>query len=369
MLPLAFDSHLDLSFNALGYGRDQTLTIAQLREREKDMTDHDRKMITVSLPEMRRSGFAVCLATLLARGTDQSVTSTCPPKTSLECGSYAVAHAVARGQLGYYELLETQGELRMIRDTADLAQHWQQWQNTDEQAQAKLPVGFILSMEGADPITKATEAEFWWELGLRTASLAHYGSGHYAFGTGTDGPLSGEGSELLKQFDRLGMILDMTHTNDTSWYQAYEQFQGRIFASHNNCRALVKTANNRQFTDEQIRLIIERKGVIGVAADNIMLFPQYEMRKTDRKHISLEHIADHVDHICQIAGNRDHVGIGSDLDGGYSARQCPHDLDTIADLRKLSAILEKRGFSATDVSAFLGENWMRFFSEALPKGG
>lgn len=368
MLPLAFDSHLDLSFNALGFDRDQTLTIAQLREREKNMTDFNRKLVTVSLPEMRRSGFAVCLATLLARGTDQTLPTTCPSKTALEHGSHAVAHAMARGQLGYYELLETQNELRMIRDAKTLTAHWQEWQSSSDPQQANLPVGYILSMEGADPITHPDQAEFWWNLGLRTASLAHYGPGHYAFGTGTDGPLSADGVALLKNFDALGMILDMTHTNDISWFEAYEKFQGRIFASHNNCRALVKTTNNRQFTDEQIRLIIERDGVIGVAADNIMLYPQYVMYQTDRKHISLAHIADHIDHICQIAGNRNHVAIGSDLDGGYSANQCPRDLDTIADLRNLSPILKDRGFSSNDIAAFLGENWMRFFTQALPSG-
>jgi membrane dipeptidase len=366
MLPLAFDAHLDLSFNALGFDRDQTLSIAELRERESAMPEWDRKLVTVSLPELRDAGFAVCLATVLARGTNKTPPVGCPLKTSIDHGNTAIAYSYAQGQLAYYKLLESQQQLRMIRDGAALSEHWRQWQSADEATRRKLPVGYILSMEGCDPIIHPEQAHQWWEQGLRTASLAHYGPGTYAYGTGQDGPLSDAGRTLLDIFAQLGMILDLTHTNDTSWFQVYDLFTGRIFASHNNCRALVPTANNRQFTDEQIRLIIQRQGVIGVAADNIMLFPQYEIGRTDRKHIGLEKIADHVEHICQIAGNRRHVAIGSDLDGGYSARQCPHDLDTIKDLRKLGPILRERGFDEADLEAFFGGNWLRFFKEALP---
>lgn len=368
MLPLAFDSHLDLSYNALGYDRDQTLPIAALRERERHMPEHDRQLVTVSLPEMRRSGFAVCLATLLARGTNQTPPEKCPLRTGLDHGNPAIAHAVARGQLAYYQLLESQSELRMIRDRQSLLEHWQTWLQADDVTQAKLPVGYILSMEGCDPITHPQQAVQWWELGLRTASLAHYGQGRHAMGTGpVDGPVTKQGFELLKIFDELGMVLDLTHTNDVAWHQAYDTFQGRIFASHNNCRALVDTPNKRQFTDEQIKLILQRDGVIGVAADSVMLYPGYIIGQTGRDDISLQRIADHVDHICQLAGNARHVGIGSDLDGGYSARQCPHDLDTIADLRKLGDIMQSRGYSQTDVEGFLGGNWLKYFSTALPQ--
>jgi membrane dipeptidase len=364
MRPLAFDSHLDLSFNALAYDRDQTLTIAELRAAEAAMPEWDRKLITVSLPELRKAGFAVCLATVLARGTAKLTHKSCPPKTALEHGYPTAAYAVARGQAAYYNKLEKQGQLRMIRDARTLKEHWNLWLASDEKKQLELPVGYILSMEGCDPMVTPDDAQEWWDLGLRTASLAHYGPSSYAHGTGPDGPLTEAGRRLIQEFNRLGMILDLTHTNDTSWYQAYDLFHGRIFASHNNCRALVP--GDRQFTDDQIRKMIARQGVIGVVCDAWMLYPQYEPGKTDRKNISLENLADHIDHICQLAGNRKHVAIGSDLDGGFSANQCPHDLDTIADLRKLSDILARRGFNDEDIKAFFGGNWLEFFSQALP---
>src|SRR5690606_29882610 len=104
MRPLAIDSHLDLSYNALSYDRDQTLTIAELRQREAAMTEHDRHLVTVSLPELRRANIAVCLATLLARAKPQDKFLKTPLRTGLDHGSQSIAHATACGQLGYYHL-------------------------------------------------------------------------------------------------------------------------------------------------------------------------------------------------------------------------------------------------------------------------
>jgi membrane dipeptidase len=72
----------------------------------------------------------------------------------------------------------------------------------------------------------------------------------------------------------------------------------------------------------------------------------------------LSDVADHIDHICQLAGNGIHVGLGSDLDGGFGREGSPHDVDTIADLPKLARILERRGYSSGDVAAIMYRNWV-----------
>jgi membrane dipeptidase len=158
--------------------------------------------------------------------------------------------------------------------------------------------------------------------------------------------------------EQLGVVLDLTHLADESFWEATDLFGGPVLASHNNCRSI--TPGGRQFTDEQIRLLIERDGVIGAALDAWMLVPDWPANSC----VTLEDVVRHVDHICQLAGNTRHVAIGSDLDGGFGTEQCPADLDTIADLLKLAPLLHQRGYTEEDVSGIFHGNWMRFFARA-----
>jgi len=248
----------------------------------------------------------------------------------------------------------------MIRTARELEEHWRTYSRDPQHA----PLGIILSMEGADPVVTPAQLDEWWMLGLRAIGPAHYGRGHYAYGTATDGPLGGRGVELLRRMRALGFILDATHLSDTSMAEALDVFDGPVLASHHNCRALVP--GDRQLTDEQIRRLVARGAVIGVALDAWMLYPGWERGKTSPQVVGLEAAADHIDRVCQLAGSARHSAIGSDLDGGYGTEQTPRDLDTIADLQKLSGILERRGYAAADVEAIFHGNWLRFFGQALP---
>jgi membrane dipeptidase len=355
------DGHLDLAWNALSWGRDITLDLDRLNRDEVGMIDHPaRGRATTTLPEMTRAGIAVCQATLLARAKPEVKRPEGHTRLSLDFANQEIASATARGQLTYYELLERRGVLRMIRTAADLSRHWEQWtaDNEDE------PIGFILAMEGADPIIEPSHAVEWWNLGLRSVNLAHYGKSRYAVGTGDDGPLTPEGIQLLKEFERLGMILDATHLCDTSFFQALDLFGGPVLASHNNCRALVP--DGRQFSDEQIRLLIEREAVIGAALDAWMLAPGWIKGKTTREVVRVDALADHIDHVCQLAGNSRHAAIGSDLDGGFGTEQTPLGMDRISDLQDLGAILARRGYSDTTINDIFHGNWLRYFLKNLP---
>jgi membrane dipeptidase len=219
-------------------------------------------------------------------------------------------------------------------------------------------------MEGADPIVDVDQAAFWWELGLRSVNLAHYGVSRYAVGTGEDGPLSPDGLRLLKEFADLGLILDVTHLSDTSFFQALDAYSGAVLASHNNCRALVP--GGRQFSDEQILRLLKRDAVIGVAFDAWMLAPGWITGKSSREIVGLEAAALHIDHVCQLAGNSRHVAIGSDLDGGFGTEQTPMALDRISDLQELDGILTKRGYTREAVDDVFHGNWLRFFRRHLP---
>jgi membrane dipeptidase len=357
-----FDGHLDLSWNALSWGRDITLELDELNAGERGWSDHPaRGRATTTLPEMRRGAIAACQATVLCRARPEGQPHDGPRRTCLDFANPEIASATARGQLAYYELLERRGLLRMIRTAAELDEHWRNW-SADP---ANTPIGYILAMEGADPIVDLDQAAAWWDMGLRSVNLAHYGKSRYAVGTGDDGPLTPDGVRLLEKFERLGMILDATHLSDTSFFQALDAFGGPVLASHNNCRALVPSG--RQFSDEQVRLLIDRDAVIGAALDAWMLFPGWIRGQTSRDVVALDAVADHIDRICQLAGNARHAAIGSDLDGGFGTEQVPTGLDRISELQKLDGILSARGYPSQDIDAIFHGNWLRFFREHLPR--
>lgn len=357
MFPI-IDAHLDLAWNAVSFNRDLTLEVDELRRQEAHMTDEpSRGKCTTSLPELRNAGISLCVATLLARGGPAQTWPAGFKRTDLNYATPAIAHAAAHGQLAYYKLLERQGHLRFVQTQKDLQEHW-------SDPQAEKPLGIILSMEGADPITHPDELALWWEAGLRALGPVHYGQGQYAFGTGVVGPVNQKGIELLHEMERLGVALDVTHLCDESMAQALDYFNGPVLASHHNCRALVP--GDRQLTDTQIKQLTARGAVIGMALDAWMLYPSWERGITQPTVLGLEAVADHIDHVCQLVGNVNHVAIGSDLDGGFGFEQTPYDLKTIADLQNLVPILGQRGYSDGDISAIFHGNWLRFFSNMLP---
>lgn len=199
---------------------------------------------------------------------------------------------------------------------------------------------------------------------VRVVGISHYGVSAYAYGTGTEGGLTPRGPDLLRAMEEVGMVLDVTHLADESFWEAVEVFNGPLLASHNSCRALVP--GDRQFSDDQIRYLIQRDAVIGAAFDAWMLDPGWRVGETPNAAVSLADVVNHMGHICQLSGNARHAAIGSDLDGEFGAEQTPHDANTIADLQKVPDILRRRGYAETDVKAIMHGNWLRLFQEALP---
>lgn len=355
MQNLIFDAHLDLSMNALEWNRDITQPVYALREREEGMDDKpDRRNSTVSLPEMRKGNIGICVATQIARYVKPG--SEIPGWNSQE-----QAWAQTQGQLAWYRAMEERGEMVQIHNLDLLQSHLSRWENQND---GTLPIGYILSLEGADSMVNISYVEKAYQNGLRAIGPAHYGPGVYAYGTNSEGGIGTKGRELLSEMERLNMILDATHLCDESFWEALNHFKGHVWASHNNCRALVP--HNRQFSDEQIKVLIERGAVIGGAFDAWMLKPGWILRKSNSKDegVYLKDVIDHIDHVCQIAGNSLHSGIGTDLDGGYGTEQSPADLDTIADLQKIPDLLQQRGYSQDDIDNIMYKNWIRFLEKA-----
>ena len=353
---LIIDSHLDLAWNALQWNRNLQDSVPTIRQRERHLTDPGRGQGTVALPEMRQGRVAVCFATLIARSTGH-------PEPNLDYSSPMQAYAAAQGQLAYYRALSEAGEVRLIKDIVGLNDHiaeWEKWESNTRTTQP--PLGLIISMESADPILKPEQLPAWKVAGVRIIGPAHYGPGRYAGGTSTELGLTEDGVDLLREMDQLRIILDLTHLSDEAFWQALDHFGGHVIASHNNCRALVP--HQRQFDNNQIKAIVERDGVIGAALDNWMLIPNWVRGSRENRPATLKHVTDHIDHICQIAGNAEHAAIGSDLDGGFGREQSPADLDTIADLQRLVEILDKRGYNTNDISLIMHGNWLRLLQRA-----
>ncbi len=353
---LVIDFHLDLAMNALYWDRDLTLPVAETRAQEADMTDKGRGGSTVALPEMRTGRVGLCSATVIKRVKQ-------PNSPSSGVRAHSIAYAHAQGQLAYYRQLQAEGHIRLIGDRAALDQHIAAWEAAAPGAEP--PLGFVISMEGADPIVSPEQVPAWYADGLRIVSLSHYGISATAHGTDTDGGLTPLGRPMLRALEDAGIILDLTHLADQAFYEALDAFGGHVLASHNNCRALVPGV--RQFTDDQIRRIVERNGIIGGALDAWMLYPGWIKGETQPEVVGLDTLVDHLDHICQLAGSADHAAIGTDLDGGYGKEQVPRDLDTIADLQRVPELLAKRGYKTADVEAIFHGNWLRFFRENLLK--
>ena len=345
--PFIFDVHLDLSMNALEWNRDLSRPLTEIREREAGQTDKpDRAKGTVCLPEMRRSNIGLSVGTQIARYTKRN-----NPLPGWH--SPAQAWAQTQGQLAWYREMEQQGELAQISNLEQLEAHLAKWESGPTES---LPVGYVLSLEGADSMVTLGHLEQAYTSGLRALGPAHYGPGTYAPGTGESGPLGQAGPDLLREMERLGIILDVTHLSDESLDQAMDLFSGTVWASHCNCRALVP--GDRQLSDEQLKRVIERDGVIGAAFDAWMLIPGWKRGETtpESSGVCLSHVVDHIDYVCQLAGNAKHACLGTDLDGGFGLEQSPGDMDSIAGLQKLPAMLSGRGYSEEDIAGIMGGN-------------
>ena len=367
------DGHLDMAFNALYHRRDLTQRVDELRRREDPPLNLDpghpdslrqrrapekagRGTATVALPEMRRGHIGIMLSTIMARVQ--------MPTTTLNDGmrTQAAAHAIGQSHLHYYKALERQGEITFIRDTAQLDACVAAW----ETPAPDTPVGLILSMESADSILGPDQVQSWWDDGLRSVSLTHFGANTWGHGTGTEGGLYADAYPLLDALRAAGVALDLSHAADLAFWQLLDYWDGPVHASHCMCRALVP--GQRHLSDEMITALTKRGGVIGMVFAEYMLNPHIDFDdpstypQTARRGMAAA--VDHVDHICQLTGSTDHVAIGSDLDGGFGRELSPVDYDTVDDLQKFLDALERRGYSQADIAKIAHGNLLDFFRRA-----
>jgi len=359
-LPL-IDGHLDLAMNALLYERDLTRPLAEIRQREQGM-DHDEPGIaTVSLPELKHANVRVVMGTLIARSRPWVKPQRRPLRHDIDWPTPEMAEAMAFAQLTYYLRLQQAGAIRLVGNAADLDVVW---------ADPSAPLGVVLLMEGADPIVSPDDLPGWVDLGLRIIGLAHYSQSRFACGTpnpddphAPDGPLTDLGRELLDTMARYNLLLDLSHLSDQSHDEATERYPGPVCASHSACRALADSA--RQITDAQIKTIATRGGVVGLPLYNAMLNGDGKTNRPARDEVSWGTVADHIDHVCQCAGNDRSVALGTDLDGGFGRDSIPRDMESIADLPGFADTLAQRGYDDASIQRIAHGNWHRLLRQTL----
>jgi membrane dipeptidase len=356
------DAHLDLAMNAIEWNRDLTRPLEEIRLREMNLKDkNDRSRGTVCLPELRKGNIGLVVATQLSRVT--AFGSSLPGSS---WNSPQQAWAMTQAQLAWYREMEALGEMVQVTNLQQLEDHLSLW-NDASIADEKKAIGYILSLEGADSLVDVSYLHKAYDYGLRAVGISHFGAGRYAPGTKMTGPLTPLGIELLKEMSRLNLILDVTHLTDEGFGQVMEIYQGPVWASHHNVRAIAPT--QRQLSDDQVKRLIERDAVIGGMLDCWAMDSRFIDTVSDpwQLNIRLENLVDHWDHICQIAGNSLHVAFGTDLDGNFGTEQSPWDMNSVADLQKYESILSARGYTTDDIDNIFHKNWLRFLRKAWGK--
>jgi membrane dipeptidase len=351
---LVVDAHEDIAWNALVLGRDVCQSALETRRLEEGSDiPQQHGICTVGLPEWLAGGVAVICGTIFAAPASPNIPASYTYSTADE------AHAQALAQLDFYHRLADEDQrITLIGSRADLDAVLASWEGASPQ------VGIVPLMEGADPIREPAEAEFWFEHGVRMVGPAWLAGSHYAGGDSAPGPLTDEGRELLEVLASLGLILDLSHLADESFFEAVDRFEGQVVATHANPRARVP--GSRQISDAMIRRLAERDGVMGIVPYNRFLRPGWT--KDDPKDaVTVADVAAAVDHVCQVVGDAAHIGIGSDFDGGFGVESIPAEMDTVADLRRIDPALGEMGYGEDDIAAILGGNWLRLFRSALPE--
>ncbi len=363
MPPIIVDAHEDIAYNILNFGRDYTRAAAETRRLEKEsgsMGARHNGETLLGWPDYQRGRVAVIFGTLF-------VTPIRRKTGEWEKQFYAdteQAHRLYQAQLDAYHRLadDNPGKYRLIGSRSDLEGLLAHWGDAGFEDH---PVGLVPLMEGAEGVRSPAELEQWWNWGVRIIGPAWAGT-RFCGGTRDPGPLTPEGRELLDSMADIGFSLDLSHMDRQSVEQSLDRYPGPVIASHANAAALLHGYDgNRLLDDDIIRGILQRDGIIGVVPFCKFLSTGWKLGDT-REELTLETVAAHIDHICQMAGDARHVGLGSDFDGGFGVSATPLDIDTIADLQKLDAVLAIKGYNEEQAAAVLGGNWLRHLKTTLP---
>jgi membrane dipeptidase len=319
---LIVDAHLDIAWNAISAGR--------------GFLSAPAPGYVVSRPSLAAAGVGLVFATLYTAPSRAGRAM----RTRFVYENEHEAHIMAVAEVNYYRSCG----LQLIGTKSELDAYVRGWRRGQ--------VAAVLLMEGADPVETPSQLGAWSDMGVRIIGPA-WGGTRYSGGTGAPGGLTDLGVQLLKAMRRRKMILDLSHMAEQSVADALALWRGPIMASHSNARSIVP--GDRQITDATAAEVARRGGMLGIS------FYQVHLRKAGRA--SLDDVVRHALHLARAAGGPEHVGLGTDLDGGFDSRHAP--LSDLTELKGLPARLRKH-FSGAQVEGIMGANWIGFLARALP---
>jgi membrane dipeptidase len=366
-IPIFVDAHEDLAWNMLTFGRDYTLSSQQIRTREKDtnapIVNGDTML---GWADYQSANVGLIFSTLYAAPIriKEGDWDTQTYKNQQE------AHDLYHKQLdAYAKLVDLHHEqFRSIRSKEDLRKLMEDRSNLTEATTSNevvLPIGLVTLMEGADAIRHPEELPEWVERGVYLIGPARQSTA-YCGGTSEPGPLTKAGFRLLAQMEDCGCSLDLSHMDEKSVWQALDAFSGRVMASHASPEALLSDRrSNRFLSDDIIRALAERDGVMGLVPYNLFLDAAWQ-RGDEKNLVAIHRFIEQIDYVCQLLGSARFTGIGTDFDGGYGWQSTPRELNSIADMPIILPLLEEKGYSEQDLHLIFGMNWIRFLQEALP---
>ena len=355
---LIVDAHEDIAWNVRTFGRDYTHSAEWLRYGERNsLVPSQNGNTLLGREDWLLARVAVIFSTLFSSPARKRLGDWDTQAYSNQEEAYVLANR----QIDVYEdLTANHPQFRRIFTSGDLQSVLETWHDQAEIEEHQ--IGLVTLMEGADPIRQPEEVEEWFERGVRIIGLS-WEATRYAGGTHEPGSLTDDGRELLKHMARLGMVLDLSHLAEEAYYQALEIYGGVTIASHANPRRFLPTS--RGLSDEMITLLAERDGVVGIVAYNAFLKPGWQ-KGDPQDAVPLSNFVAAIDHVCQITGSPNHVGIGTDFDGGFGLEHVPVGIDSIADLTKLEEPLREKGYNPDDIAAIFGDNWLRVLRASLP---
>lgn len=352
---LIVDAHQDIAFNTLTYGRDYRTSALKHRELE---AGRGYPQATLGLPDSLLGRVGIIFATLFVAPAGTPSFGN-PPHPQPRYHDSKEAYTYAMTQLDYYHRLTDEDQrVRLIQTQGDLDAVIATWDA--DQTTADHQQGLVVLMEGADPIIEPKQFEEWYERGVRVVGTAWQAT-RYSGGTGAPGGLTHLGKDLLAQMAGFNALLDISHMAEQAVYEALDRYDGQVIASHSNPRKFCD--RDRHLSDDMIRKLAERDGVMGIVLYNRFL--QLGWKKSDPR-LPLTIVADAIDHVCQLTGSARHVGIGSDFDGGFGAESTPEGFDTSGDINAVIPLLEERGYDDADIRQIMGENMIRKLRETLP---
>ena len=316
------DAHLDIGWNAIAHGRGYLAEPA--------------KGYVVSRSSLASAGVGLVFATLYTAPARARRSM----RTRFVYENAHEAHIMAVAQANYYAA----SGLKLIRSRRELDAYVKGWRRGQ--------VAAVMLMEGADPVETPSQLGAWTDRGVRIIGPA-WGRTRYSGGTRAPGGLTALGVQLLKAMRRKKVILDLSHMAEEAVADAFELWRGPIMASHSNARELVP--GDRQITDATAAEIARRGGVVGIS------FYASHLRPTGLA--TLDDVVRHTVHLARAAGGPEHVGLGTDLDGGFDAKHA-----ALRDTKEFATLRTKlrHRFSAEQVEGIMGANWVRFLGESLP---